>query len=82
MGMGVCRSCGAKVVWAKRADGREHPLDPVPFAEGNMKIVNGFIHRGSPGTGPYRSHFASCPHAETWRNGRRPTNGANGGHAA
>jgi hypothetical protein len=48
-------------------------------AEGNISVDRDGIARvGVKGTGPYRSHFATCPQAETWR--RSPPSG--GGHAA
>lgn len=69
--MGDCRSCGARIVWAKKADGKPTPLDPVEPGEGNIRIENGVAMVGKPGTGPYRSHFASCPDAGKWRTGSR-----------
>lgn len=80
MGMGTCRSCFRRVVWAKKADGRDHPLDQVPPSEGNIRIVDGVIHIGKKGTGPYQSHFATCAQAGQWRDGKRPNGG--GGKAA
>jgi hypothetical protein len=73
--MGTCRSCGAPVIWAKKADGKATPLDAVSPSDGNIRIdKNGFAVVGKKGTGPYQSHFASCPQAEQWRSGQRPVN--------
>lgn len=66
--MGTCRSCGAKLVWATTAVGKKMPLEPCAVADGNIRIDQAGIARvGRMGTGPYRSHFATCPNANDWR---------------
>jgi hypothetical protein len=65
--MGTCRGCGAEVIWCKTAKGKSMPLDAVPFSEGNIRIVDGVANYGDKGTGPYVSHFATCPKAGDWR---------------
>lgn len=67
MSMGTCRSCSARVVWAKKSDGKPHPLEAVDPYTGNARVVDGVIVFGAPGTGHYVSHFARCPDAAKWR---------------
>lgn len=73
MGMGTCRSCGASIVWARGSWGKAMPLDQCAVSEGNIRInKDGAAVVGRKGSGPYRSHFATCPQAENWR---RPPGG-------
>jgi hypothetical protein len=77
--MGNCRSCGAELVWAKKADGKPTPLEACAPSDGNIHINQaGFAVVGRKGSGPYISHFAKCPQRDQWKGGGRP----NGGQAA
>ncbi len=68
--MGKCRSCGKQLVWAATASGKKMPLEACSVAEGNIRIdQTGIARVGKVGTGPYRSHFATCPNANDWRRG-------------
>jgi hypothetical protein len=74
MGMGTCRSCGQPIVWARSLFGKDTPLEACSLAEGNVKInKDGKAIVGQRGSGPYRSHFATCPQANQWR--KRATDG-------
>lgn len=84
--MSACRSCSARVVWAKTTNGKRIPLDavdqggrdvPITSDEGNLEPTGRYSSDGSmvvtvvpAGEGEYRSHFASCPEADQWRRPR------------
>jgi hypothetical protein len=78
-----CKSCGEQIVWAITVHGRRMPLDPVAITNGNVAIVGQTAEAAplaavipprdidewrKHGTIVlYRSHFASCPDADLWR---------------
>lgn len=76
-----CRSCKAPVVWLTiRPGGRRMPIDPDPVDDGNimadlnaavgvvMSAETVAVLREDDSDEPlYRSHFATCPDARTWR---------------
>jgi len=77
-----CRSCGAEVRWALTERGKRMPLDPQPVDDTEREL---FVLRGRDQLLPtavavpagafeeephFRSHFASCPHAEQHRRSR------------
>lgn len=72
-----CRSCQARIFWAKSAkSGAAMPIDADPIEGGNIRIINGEAHVLSGDMaeemmrGPaYQSHFVSCPHAARHRKG-------------
>jgi hypothetical protein len=81
--MSDCRSCGAEIIWiTTHPGGRSMPLDPKPHPEGNV-LVDMDARRGvvlsvksrqvvleeTPDEPLYRSHFATCPNAESHRRG-------------
>lgn len=72
-GVRQCATCGAPVLWVRMASGRWSPLDPEPVDGGNVELLDGgrvrVVH-AEPGVARYRSHFASCPHAELHRRHR------------
>lgn len=82
--MAECRSCHAVIVWvatksaampldahlARSGSTDRSALVAVPteFDNGNIVLDGGVVRVVSPGPGQYRSHFASCPEAESHRN--------------
>jgi hypothetical protein len=74
---GVCRSCGAALVWLETVHGKWLPLDVGPADDGNVVLSSaGKAMVLSPaaaeqarqtGAKRYRTHFASCPNAKDWR---------------
>jgi hypothetical protein len=73
-----CRSCGAKIFWAKTVRGRAIPLDVEPSPKGNIILKGGLAHyitaatRAERADGEavpevYLTHFATCPFAGTHR---------------
>lgn len=64
-----CRSCFAKILWAKTASGKAIPLDPEPGWSGRYEVTEGAkgelyaaIVKGRPDApNRYRSHLATCP---------------------
>lgn len=68
-----CRSCGADTFWCKTVAGNSMPVDAEPTPDGNLEV------RRPPGSSPvalvnpafdgprYKSHFATCPKASSWR---------------
>ena len=78
----ACESCGAAVVWAITAQAKRMPVDEQPVRGGSVAL-----EQRTPGAPPlariipaqlrgtrtdlHTSHFATCPHAASWRK-RRP----------
>lgn len=62
-----CKSCHAPIVWVRSAARNK----PVPCDPQVLTIVteDGHFHRGR------QSHFATCPHAKTFRLPGRPAAG-------
>lgn len=81
--MAECRSCNAIIVWvqtknaampldAHLAHSGSTPRSalvavPTLFDDGNIVLDNGVVRVVSPGPGQFRSHFASCPEADSHR---------------
>jgi hypothetical protein len=78
--MTVCRSCGAEMCWATTAVGKAMPLNPHPDPAGNVRlttiagqtvaqVVGATIDLLDPTDDGVRyiAHFATCPHADRWR---------------
>jgi len=78
-----CRSCGAEIRWVLTERGKRMPLDPEPYHGDSPAGL--FVLRGHDQLVPtaiaapagafeeephFRSHFASCPHAEQHRRSR------------
>lgn len=79
----TCRSCGARVIWAKSvATGKWMILDEEPAAEGNVvltftpqygrRVVTVYrnaqaAEEACPGQPRYLDHHVTCPQAEDWR---------------
>lgn len=78
--LGSCSSCGARIVWVRTERGKRMPMDPEPYhglesagvfvlrdryaAEGPLAIAVAPAAFDEP---LYRSHFATCPNADTHR---------------
>ena len=54
---GACRSCGARVLWARTPQGKRMPLAEVEV-EAMMPCELDFT--------AYRPHFADCPQGKSW----------------
>lgn len=71
----VCRSCGARIIWAVTVNGKTAPIDAEPVPDGNLWLVKGLtapvaITAGEHATpSRYKNHFATCPHAESHKKG-------------
>lgn len=67
----VCRSCGASIIWAQTAKGKDIPIDAEPAPDGNIALINGVAHVDSlflkSAQMHYKSHFATCPNASQHR---------------
>ncbi len=66
--MSACRSCGARIVWAKTSTGKAIPVDADPVEHGNIVLSSGGVAEVGPaGSGTHVSHFATCPERDEWR---------------
>lgn len=75
--MSACKSCGAQIIWARTEHGRRIPLDAEPYHGPSPAGL--FVLREArelalavppdvfPTEPHYRSHFATCPEAGSWR---------------
>jgi hypothetical protein len=71
-----CRRCAAPIRWGKTAKGRRMPLDAEPNPEGNVVMLDEFGNvrvlkkdeEPPRGVARWMPHWASCPHAEAFRN--------------
>jgi hypothetical protein len=78
-----CRSCGARVTWAKSVTGKWMILDEDPTPAGNVSLssrgtqygrLEATVYRNAeaaelahPGAPRYLDHHVTCPDAEKWR---------------
>jgi len=69
-----CRSCNQEIRWCETATGQKMPVDLMPEADGSLMILpTGRIRvvpvedRAACVAPLYKSHFATCPHAEQHR---------------
>lgn len=74
--MSNCKSCHAKVFWARTDSGKTMPVDPPGrHPEPNIKSWRNAEGELRTGTEPPRgadvrmttSHYATCPDADKWR---------------
>lgn len=76
--MNHCSSCGAPILWARTAKGKQMPIDAEPTADGNvllhpggrLAVVNGpleVLRLRAVGTALHLSHFVTCPNAAEHR---------------
>jgi len=73
--MSACRSCGAAVTWATTRSGKSMPLDEAPSDKGTWVHVAGKTWQATDEDRRlmrpmHTSHFATCPQADAWRQGR------------
>lgn len=75
--MTTCSSCGANIHWVRmEPSGKPMPLDEVPSPRGN--VVRTDLKGGArawkkdddPALTRWMSHFATCPHAASFRKRR------------
>jgi len=69
---GVCRSCGADILWVVTVNGKAMPLDPDPTADGNVTIGGGVATvlgaaRAAAEVEAYQTHFVTCESVDQWR---------------
>jgi hypothetical protein len=71
-----CKSCGADIRWVRTTLGKWMPLDAEPVLEGNIVLtLDGALTLSARQLALaraleqllYRSHFVTCPNAETHR---------------
>lgn len=74
--MSTCRTCNRPIRWAKTESGHNIPIDVEPReGAGNIQLVDYGTHLaaivGRAGSGPWVSHFVTCPQADAHRKERR-----------
>lgn len=77
----TCRSCGARIVWARTVNGKSMPVDADPADSGNVELIpedtgsamRAIVHGQAPldDRPLHWPHHATCPDAESWRPGAR-----------
>lgn len=74
---GSREGCGAHIIWAANASTQKRmPLDQTPVNEGVRFTLthvgrNKLIAKATKDGDGYQSHFATCPHANQHRGGKR-----------
>lgn len=78
--MSNCRSCGAKVFFAKHVlTGKRMIIDSEPSGDGNIviepdgkaRVIAGRLeHAMYADRDRFTTHFATCPNAKQWRKPR------------
>lgn len=62
-----CRSCGKDIVWMQPAQGtKPMPMDYPGEKRWILDTADGRMRGHQVET--FSSHFATCPHADQWRN--------------
>ena len=74
--MGICRGCGAYVLWLISPKDKLTPIDPTPVPNGNLRVdmeYGVWLMILEPDQVPeserYVTHFATCPNAKEFRRG-------------
>lgn len=82
---GLCRSCGAAIIWLKHKEtGKANPIDALPASDGNLFINrDAGLYRQATGEEKekaikikkpmYISHFATCPNSARHRKEQKQT---------
>lgn len=71
--LSLCKKCLKPIYWVVTEKGANMPVDNYPSDNGNIIFVNNLAHtlkKGEvvpEGTNRYKSHYATCPHAEHFR---------------
>ncbi len=81
-----CKSCARPMIWARSAAGHNFPLDAEPTKDGDFALIE-VLDVNDPNHPPLamyarkkpeaktlllrRSHFSTCPDAESWRKARK-----------
>lgn len=65
-----CRSCRARIHWARTAAGKAMPIEER--SGGNLVVETDLLGDAvvqvvEAGSGTHDSHFATCPDARKWR---------------
>jgi hypothetical protein len=70
--MNVCKACEAPIIWAHTSTGKAIPLDAEKVDGGNLELKDGTVSyaKSHPDVKRYRSHFATCPKASSFRRSR------------
>jgi hypothetical protein len=81
---GSCRSCLAPIRWVLTGSGKRMPLDTEAVPDGNVTVDRYeadhaiVVVHATPADVPasealrYKSHFATCPEADSWRHPKNP----------
>lgn len=78
--MSRCRSCGAEIIWAVTASGRNMPVDAAPSDDGTITVTQVGGKNRAEVSGPpnllddrprHTSHFATCKFASSHRKPRK-----------
>lgn len=80
--LSVCAGCAAPIVWCETSTGVQMPVDAVAVPDGNLVLYPGkrlcalalvvSAKLKPPSDMPrYRSHFATCPKASSFRTAPR-----------
>jgi hypothetical protein len=62
--MANCRSCGAKIRWAKTLDGKSIPLNEPPE---KRFVLMGRMGETANLVPTYLTHFQTCPESDEYR---------------
>lgn len=78
----VCSKCKKRITWVYTEAGKRMPLDPLPVDDGNIVFAGDGPDRVRvlkdsdqgdlflQGLQRFKSHFATCPFADQFRNPR------------
>jgi hypothetical protein len=73
-----CRACDAPLAMTRTPKRTTQPLNPEPVEDGNIVVRDGIALSEKqaegfwPGEPRYKTHFATCPAADTFRRKRKP----------
>ncbi len=66
----LCASCQAEIRWVLTEKGNRAPMDAKPVTRGFTITKQGAVYRAL-NVPVFQSHFATCPHSQSWRRGER-----------
>jgi hypothetical protein len=75
----ACRSCDARIIWARTTGDKAMPVNAEPSPDGNVELVRqghrviATVVTAATLFGPAlrNSHFVTCPEADKWRGTRK-----------